>query len=65
MTQKWRATMPKDKPLEGEALIVFSVINSKGSRAEFSGKVTKDCADKMMGLAVKNPVKLNLTPASN
>lgn len=51
MARGGRAPMPKDQPQEGEAFIVFSVLNSKGVRMEFTGKVSQACAAQMMSLA--------------
>lgn len=62
MANEWRARMPKGTPQEGEAVIVFAAMNSKGSRVEFSGVVTHDCAGKMLVLAIEKPLKLDLTP---
>lgn len=61
MANKWRATMPKETLQDGESLIVFSVMSNNGDRVEFSGKVTNECAGKMLAIAIEKPLGLNLT----
>ena len=53
--------MPKETLEDGESLIVFAVMRSNGQRVEFSGKVTNDCAGKMLAMAIEKPLGLNLT----
>ena len=42
---RWRATMPKEKPEDGEADFVVAVRKSNGIRIERTGTITNDQAD--------------------
>ncbi len=41
---KWNATLPKGKPPEGKADVVFSFKDENGARQEICGRVSVDVA---------------------
>jgi hypothetical protein len=44
--KKWRATMPRENPEQGTALVVVSIKTNGGFRMEFSGQMAaEDAAD--------------------